>query len=276
MDEDGYRYLSFGCYLHRLFFIGIACLAIFSHFKAMTTDPGAVPPDAHPLPEKEDEKQKGDWEYEELDNLIKGEALHLNHHHHHPHHPNLPQQQQLYSQQQHHASIAGTTVSNNHLEEGLAGRDGNRSDVANNRMEQFSTSSSSLMQDGPDPLEDTPNDSKWNKIGLPQAARTTVTAVAVAAIATGGIAMAGVKAMASSGTESAMNVDDGTTGRESDGVAIGGLARSGGGGTVEERPIGHGEKKNIQSPSSLHQRGRRMCRRCHAFKPPRAHHCRYG
>ena len=30
---------------------GIAFLAFLSHFRAMTTDPGAVPRDAHPLPE---------------------------------------------------------------------------------------------------------------------------------------------------------------------------------------------------------------------------------
>ncbi len=245
----------------------------------MTTDPGAVPPDAHPLPEKEDEKKKGDWEYEELDNLIKGEVLHQNHHH--PHRPSLPQQQQLYSQQQqqqHHASIAGTTVSNNHVEDGLVGGDGYRSSVANKRMEQLSTSSSSLMQEGPEPLDDTPDDNKWNKIGLPQAAATTAAVVAVAAIATGGMAMAGVAAMASTGVGADLGIDvDDTTGRESNGNAIGGLARSGGGGgTMEERSIGHGEENSMYSTSSLHHRGRRMCRRCHAFKPPRAHHCRYG
>jgi hypothetical protein len=35
-------------YLHRLLFTIIAMLAIVSHYKAMTTDPGSVPPDAQP------------------------------------------------------------------------------------------------------------------------------------------------------------------------------------------------------------------------------------
>jgi len=35
--------------LHCLLFIGIAIMACISHFNAMTTDPGAVPPDAKPL-----------------------------------------------------------------------------------------------------------------------------------------------------------------------------------------------------------------------------------
>lgn len=47
---------------HRTFFIVIAILAIVAHFKAMTTDPGSVPPDANPLPNPD-----------ELDSLIKGE-----------------------------------------------------------------------------------------------------------------------------------------------------------------------------------------------------------
>eukprot|EP00584_Thalassiosira_punctigera_P002797 CAMPEP_0172531580 /NCGR_PEP_ID=MMETSP1067-20121228/4932_1 /TAXON_ID=265564 ORGANISM="Thalassiosira punctigera, Strain Tpunct2005C2" /NCGR_SAMPLE_ID=MMETSP1067 /ASSEMBLY_ACC=CAM_ASM_000444 /LENGTH=260 /DNA_ID=CAMNT_0013315977 /DNA_START=140 /DNA_END=919 /DNA_ORIENTATION=+ len=62
MDEDGYRTLSFACHFHRTLFILIAFLAVFAHFKAMTNDPGAVPPDANPLPD-----------LDELDNLIKGE-----------------------------------------------------------------------------------------------------------------------------------------------------------------------------------------------------------
>src|SRR3569623_1731593 len=36
---------------HRFFFTTIAILAMVAHFQAMTTDPGAVPPDARPLDE---------------------------------------------------------------------------------------------------------------------------------------------------------------------------------------------------------------------------------
>ena len=52
-----------GCHLHRALFVSIALLAVVAHFNAMTTDPGAVPPDATPLPD-----------IVELDSLIKGEA----------------------------------------------------------------------------------------------------------------------------------------------------------------------------------------------------------
>jgi palmitoyltransferase ZDHHC3/7/25 len=37
--------------LHTFAFTTIAILAVASHFKAMTTDPGAVPPDAEPIPD---------------------------------------------------------------------------------------------------------------------------------------------------------------------------------------------------------------------------------
>jgi len=46
------RYMSIIGHLHRVVFTAIACMACISHFKAMTTDPGAVPPDASPLEEK--------------------------------------------------------------------------------------------------------------------------------------------------------------------------------------------------------------------------------
>ena len=62
MDTDGYRELTIGCTIHRILFTTIASLAVFAHYKAMTTDPGAVPPDANPLPD-----------LEELECLIKGE-----------------------------------------------------------------------------------------------------------------------------------------------------------------------------------------------------------
>jgi palmitoyltransferase len=43
---------------HRLIFTSIAILAIISHVKAMTTDPGAVPPDAKPLDLQEETEIK--------------------------------------------------------------------------------------------------------------------------------------------------------------------------------------------------------------------------
>ena len=50
-DEDGVRSLTFMGHFHRLAFTSTAVLAVAAHFKAMTTDPGAVPPDALPLEE---------------------------------------------------------------------------------------------------------------------------------------------------------------------------------------------------------------------------------
>lgn len=47
--DTGIRTISVAGFLHRVAFTLIAVLAVFSHFKAMTTDPGAVPPDAKPL-----------------------------------------------------------------------------------------------------------------------------------------------------------------------------------------------------------------------------------
>ena len=51
-DEEGIRTLTWGGHFHRCAFTAVAVLAMYAHFKAMTTDPGAVPPDAVPLPEK--------------------------------------------------------------------------------------------------------------------------------------------------------------------------------------------------------------------------------
>jgi ribosomal protein L40E len=46
----GQRHLTITGQMHRFVFIAMALLACIAHFKAMTTDPGAVPPDAKPLP----------------------------------------------------------------------------------------------------------------------------------------------------------------------------------------------------------------------------------
>jgi DHHC palmitoyltransferase len=62
------RYLTIAGQLNRFVFITMALLACVAHFKAMTTDPGAVPPDAKPLPttetiaNKEDTAANGDAE----------------------------------------------------------------------------------------------------------------------------------------------------------------------------------------------------------------------
>jgi palmitoyltransferase ZDHHC3/7/25 len=51
VSEDGIRSISPMGHLNRTAFTLIAVLAVYAHFKAMTTDPGAVPPDAQPIPE---------------------------------------------------------------------------------------------------------------------------------------------------------------------------------------------------------------------------------
>ena len=52
--DGAVRRLSFWGWLHGLAFCCVAGMAIYSHYKAMTTDPGAVPPDAAPLPHPDD------------------------------------------------------------------------------------------------------------------------------------------------------------------------------------------------------------------------------
>jgi hypothetical protein len=55
---DGIRRLTIFGKLNCLMFVAIAIAATLSHFKAMTTDPGAVPPDASPLPDPDEETDK--------------------------------------------------------------------------------------------------------------------------------------------------------------------------------------------------------------------------
>jgi palmitoyltransferase len=50
-EELHVRRLTIWGKLHTFAFTTIAILAVASHFKAMTTDPGAVPPDAEPIPD---------------------------------------------------------------------------------------------------------------------------------------------------------------------------------------------------------------------------------
>lgn len=74
--EDDVRHLTLTGRFHMLAFVTVAAMAIFSHFKAMTTDPGAVPPDAKPLPDPED-IEKGNTEFENAPVLTasKGKRL---------------------------------------------------------------------------------------------------------------------------------------------------------------------------------------------------------
>ena len=48
--DGAVRKLSFWGWFHSAAFCAVAAMAVYSHYKAMTTDPGAVPPDAKPLP----------------------------------------------------------------------------------------------------------------------------------------------------------------------------------------------------------------------------------
>lgn len=56
-DEN--RKLTFWGMFHSILFCTIAFLAILSHFKAMTTDPGSVPPDAEPVLDSLDSIENG-------------------------------------------------------------------------------------------------------------------------------------------------------------------------------------------------------------------------
>lgn len=53
-SEDGVRSLSKWGLFHSLAFCTVTVLAVVSHFQAMTTDPGSIPPDAEPLPIDDD------------------------------------------------------------------------------------------------------------------------------------------------------------------------------------------------------------------------------
>jgi palmitoyltransferase len=58
VDEFGVRTISFMGHLNRTAFCLVAAFAVYAHLKAMTTDPGAVPPDAQPIPTIDDEPLK--------------------------------------------------------------------------------------------------------------------------------------------------------------------------------------------------------------------------
>mmetsp|Transcript_14890 Transcript_14890/g.29950 ORF Transcript_14890/g.29950 Transcript_14890/m.29950 type:complete len:526 (+) Transcript_14890:374-1951(+) len=52
--DGAVRKLSYWGVLHSVAFCAVAAMAVLSHLKAMMTDPGAVPPDAAPLPHPDD------------------------------------------------------------------------------------------------------------------------------------------------------------------------------------------------------------------------------
>ena len=68
-NEAGIRSLSAYGIFHRIAFTSIASLACLSHFFAMTTNPGAVPPDAKPVPSPE-ESQATNGNGEESQKLV--------------------------------------------------------------------------------------------------------------------------------------------------------------------------------------------------------------
>lgn len=75
LDGDGVRSLTLIGHLHRLLFTLIAALAVYSHFKAMTTDPGAIPPDAIPLSEDPSKDDENGSEMDALNQPKRGKRL---------------------------------------------------------------------------------------------------------------------------------------------------------------------------------------------------------
>ncbi|KAK1732640.1 DHHC family palmitoyltransferase [Skeletonema marinoi] len=213
MDEDGYRELTFGCNFHRTLFITIAALAVFAHFKAMTTDPGAVPPDANPLPD-----------LEELECLIKGEES-----------PRV---------------VQGAAKNRKTTGGGVGG--GLNSNGGGN------SNGSSLMMH--DEMQQKQQSSLSQQHSLSSVSQATATvAIGAAAVVVGGVAGA-VATVASSAAPQKPNNN---------------MSSSSSPAPQSSSPNHvHGPNCNHNNSSSaLPPRGRRMCRRCQAFKPPRAHHC---
>mmetsp|Transcript_20949 Transcript_20949/g.41750 ORF Transcript_20949/g.41750 Transcript_20949/m.41750 type:complete len:563 (+) Transcript_20949:217-1905(+) len=213
MDEDGYRELTFGCNFHRTLFITIAALAVFAHFKAMTTDPGAVPPDANPLPD-----------LEELECLIKGEES-----------PRV---------------VQGAAKNRKTTGGGVGGGLNSNGGSSNN--------GSSLMMH--DEMQQKQQSSQSQHHSLSSVSQATATvAIGAAAVVVGGVAGA-VATVATSAAPQKPNNN---------------MSSSSSPAPQSSSPSHvHGPNCNHNNSSSaLPPRGRRMCRRCQAFKPPRAHHC---
>jgi hypothetical protein len=73
--ENNVRSLSIFGHFHRAAFFIVAVLAVISHFNAMTTDPGAVPPDAKPFPDPDDDGAEEDEEGQIEAGLPRGMRL---------------------------------------------------------------------------------------------------------------------------------------------------------------------------------------------------------
>ena len=188
-------------------------MAITAHFKAMTTDPGAVPPDANPLPEinNMDITESEEAKLNDLDNLIKGEPS--------PTKLNV-------------GVVGGGSMNNNN-------NNMNSMEIMERGGSSNTSNSSSLMQEDDSLLQ---HDNTPSNNGLSQAGAVVTTAAGAV------VGVAGVAAAA--------------------GVAMAGQVANAAG------PIKAKNESGSSAMPHTQQRGRRMCRRCHAYKPPRAHHCR--
>eukprot|EP00804_Cyclotella_cryptica_P013834 CCRYP_018171-RA/>CCRYP_018171-RA protein AED:0.08 eAED:0.08 QI:62/1/1/1/0.33/0.5/4/849/588 len=242
VDEDGNRELSMGGVLHRTLFLLIAFLAVSSHFKAMTTDPGAVPPDANPLPE----------DLEELDWMVKGEQQHqssssssLSQHHVQGSRPQAFLQEDtslLLSPQEGKFSNADGILSMN---DDIQDKSINLHRSGSNRLEP--TMAGTMMA-----FSSTQQNHNNNAHG-------PLSKVAMAAMIPPAVAIGAVASTMMGGPSTSLVAEEALHGTKH--VGLGG---DGGGG-----PMNHVNS----SPPPPPVRGRRMCRRCQAFKPPRAHHC---
>lgn len=185
----------------------------------MTTDPGAVPPDANPLPENNN--------LDELECLIKGEES--------------PRMSSMSIHNRKMASSSSLSSDNNyHSSSGLILQD-------ETEQQQHGLSSSSVSQA-----------IKSVAATAPTTATAAAAAIGAAAVVVGGVAGA-VATVASSAAPQKPTLLTPPPPQSS-----------------HHQHHVHGPNcnhNNNNTSSALPPRGRRMCRRCQAFKPPRAHHC---
>jgi len=227
MDEDGYRELTFGCIFHRTLFITIAALAVFAHFKAMTTDPGAVPPDANPLPD-----------LEELECLIKGE-----------------ERSPRVSSNSNNMGAQSRKMNNNSSGSGSSGGNNGSSLMMQDEMQQQNQQ-----------LQQQQQQQNGNSLSSVSQATATV-AIGAAAVVVGGVA----GAVATVATSAAPQKPSSSSSSSSPPPPA--PQSSSSSPPPQQRHV-HGPNCNHNNNNNaLPPRGRRMCRRCNSFKPPRAHHC---
>ena len=74
-DEDGTRHLTTAGQFNQLAFTSVAIMACLSHFYAMTTNPGAVPPDAKPVQSPDETNKNSGTGDEEAPQKQKGMRL---------------------------------------------------------------------------------------------------------------------------------------------------------------------------------------------------------